>query len=257
MSRFSRWLAGATNPKSAARDYGKPPSTNGASSMHARWLRLPTRIEAVSVDFTILERPTSSDLHFWALQASFVEHGRPMGAGHLGLQHFQAHPGSTAVNWGGYGPDGTILTGSNSPLPSTPSNKNTRDYSWSAGRPYRLRIYRGEHGWKGSVRDLEAETTTVVRELYAPSRHLDNIVVWSEVFAPCEGPSMSVAWSNAIVTTETTTHAIEAVQLSYQSHADGGCTNTSTDLVGDAIVQTTATSRANADGTILYLTPRR
>lgn len=222
--------------------------------MHARWLRLPSDIEAVSVDLTIVERPASPDLHFWAIQASFVGGGRPMGAGHLGLQHYPAHPGSAAVNWGGYGPDGTILTGSESPLPSRPANANTRDYAWSAGRTYRLRIFRGERGWKGSVTDLETDVTTVVRELYAPSTHLADVVMWSEVFAPCEGPQMTVAWSNPIATTETGPFAVEAVQLSYQAYTDGGCTNTSTELSGGRIVQRTATDRVNSAGTILRLT---
>jgi len=222
--------------------------------MHARWLRLPDLVEAVSVDFMVLQRPSSPDLHFWAIQASFVGGGRPMGAGHLGLQHFPAHPGSGAVNWGGYGADGTILSGSESPLPSRPGNANTRDYSWSEGRMYRLSIFRGDRGWKGSVTDLEADVTTEVRELYAPSTHLANVVMWSEVFAPCEGPPMTVAWSNPTATTATGHHAVEAVQLSYQSYAEGGCTNTSTELSGSTVVQTTATQRANSAGTILRLT---
>jgi len=241
-------------PARAVRNHGQPPSPNGASSMHARWLRLPTHVEAVSVDLTILDRPSSGDLHFWALQASFVGGGRPMGAGHLGLQHFPAHPGSTAVNWGGYGPDGTILTGSESPLPSRPGNVNTRDYAWSAGRTYRLRIFRGERGWKGSVTDLETDVTTVIRELYAPSTHLGDVVMWSEVFAPCQGPPMSVAWSDPIAATATGSFAVEAVQLSYQSYADGGCSNTSTELLANAIVQSTATERTNSAGIVLRLT---
>ncbi|HKX72170.1 MAG TPA: hypothetical protein VJM75_13115 [Acidimicrobiales bacterium] len=51
-------------------------------------------------------RAARSDLYFWALQASFIDSAeRHCGGGHVGLQWRRHHPGSRAVNWGGYGPD--------------------------------------------------------------------------------------------------------------------------------------------------------
>ena len=235
----------------SSRERGFPPSANGASSMHARWLGLPPRILALSVELTIVDPPTTADLYFWAVQASFLDQGRHGGAGHLGLQHYQAHPGSTAVNWGGYGPDGKILSGSDSSLPTTPGNANTRDYEWSANRTYRLTIEGREAGWLGSITDLTDDTTTVVRELYAPGMHLGDIVMWSEVFARCEGPRVTIQWSNPTVTSEDGPLDITSFGLSYQEYSDGGCTNTSTEIRDGAIVQSTATPRIEPHGSTL------
>ena len=95
---------------------GQPPSGNGASSFHLGWAVDPpppgrawVAAEAV---LEVLVAPGVPALSFWALQVSFHERGRAGGAGHLGLQWHDGHPGSTAVNWGGYGPTGTELDGS-------------------------------------------------------------------------------------------------------------------------------------------------
>ena len=74
--------------------------------------------------------PQVEALYFWALQVSFTDRGRSGGGAHLGLQWYPAHPGSTAVNWGGYVPDGHELEGTTSALPSATGNVNTRDFPW-------------------------------------------------------------------------------------------------------------------------------
>ena len=145
-------------------------------------------------------------LYFWALQASFVDRGRDGGAGHLGLQWHPDHPGSTAVNWGGYDATGRELSGSAATLPSALDNPNTRDLAWSPGVAYRLGIRRvteaesaaggvpdGLVAWRGEVTDLSSGITTVVRDLWAAGSGLAAPVVWSEVFAACDDPAVSGA----------------------------------------------------------------
>ena len=119
---------------------GRPRSSNGASSLHLGW-DVPQPVAddpwvAADAVLEVRSPPEVLALYFWALQASFTDRGRHGGAGHLGLQWYPAHPGSTAVNWGGYGPDGRELDGSASTLPSATGNPNTRDYAWSPATPY-------------------------------------------------------------------------------------------------------------------------
>src|SRR6516165_4743814 len=127
------------------RTSGRPPSANGASSLHLLW-QVPTGEELVEASVTLVvpALPSVTRLYFWALQVSFAD-----GAGaHLGLQ-WGADPITRMqhVNWGGYGPSGAELSGSTSNLPSSFANPNTRDYDWKPGRPYQLRISRQAGGW--------------------------------------------------------------------------------------------------------------
>ena len=85
-------------------------------------------LSEVSVTLQIAVRPAVAELYFWALQASFTGPDGISGGAHLGLQWHPSYPGSGAVNWGGYARDGSILEGSDSALPSTLGNVNTRDY---------------------------------------------------------------------------------------------------------------------------------
>ena len=256
--RLRQSLTGA-NPAGGLRHErtsGLPNSSNGASSMHVQWLGVPSDAVAVEVDLTITTPPASQHLHFWALQASFMSGNETHGAGHLGLQWIDGYPGNTAVNWGGYHHGGGgELDGSPSMLPSSRGNVNTRDYAWREGRAYRLRITRGSDGWIGEVTDSETGIAIIVRELYCPGERLGNIVMWSEVFAPCEGPSSSIEWSEPRVETSEGIHEITEVKLSYQSVADGGCSNTaSSPLVARrGIEQRTATPRGFPHGAILPL----
>jgi hypothetical protein len=189
--------------------------------------------------------PSASRLYFWALQVSF-----PDGAGaHLGLQWGADAPTRLRhVNWGGYGASGAELSGGTSDLPSSFSNPNTRDFEWEPGRPYRLRISQAEGGWAGWVDDV------LIRCLSAPGETLHGPVVWSEVFADCDDPTVSVRWSDLEVVTRSGRRVtVDSVTASYQSRQEGGCDNTSSEVAGTAFVQTTNVLRATPPGAFLRL----
>lgn len=237
------------------RTRGLPASSNRASSFHLAWEwegPEPDLVE-VSATLTVVDPPAVDRLHFWALQASFLEGpgpGRRHGGGHTGLQWHPGHPGGTAVNWGGYGADGRELSGTTSPLPSATGNANTCDLPWEPGRPYRLSIHRGIEGWAASVDGL------VIRELDVGGDRLGTIMVWSEVFARCDDPSSAVLWTDLSGHTRdgATVHPV-AVATRYQSVPDGGCSNTSSDPDGlGAIIQRTNVVRSARPGTRLPLT---
>jgi hypothetical protein len=245
--RWSRLLGrGAALFRTEPRVTGRPPSANGASSLHLAW-RVPTDEELVeaSVNLTVPVLPDVPRLYFWALQVSFAH-----GAGaHLGLQ-WGADPARRLrhVNWGGYGPTGAELSGSTSDLPSSFANPNTRDYDWEAGRPYRLRIARTPEGWAGWVDD------TLVRCLDAPGESLHSPMVWSEVFADCDHPAVAVRWSGLeVVTRSGRCVPINEATTSYQSRQQGGCDNTSSVTDGDAFVQTTNSLRGAPPGALLRI----
>lgn len=227
--------------------HGTPPSGNGASSFHLTWEAPVGRWVAAEATLEVLEAPAVPRLVFWALQVSFVDRGRRAGGAHLGLQWHPAHPGSTAVNWGGYGPGGRELDGSPSTLPSATGNPNTRDYPWRPGRPYRLRVSRAAGGWRGEVADGAA--VTVVRHLHAGGGTLDSPVVWSEVFAACEEPAGTVRWSGFRLTAEDGTQVEpDTVRVSYQPLTEGGCATTDVVVDGGGFVQRTATVRHTPHG---------
>lgn len=225
---------------------GRPPSANGASSLHLQW-NVPTdeELTEASVSLLVPALPSVSRLYFWALQVSFAD-----GAGaHLGLQ-WGADPPTRLrhVNWGGYGASGAELAGGASPLPSSFSNPNTRDFDWESGRSYRLRISLTDDGWAGWVDEV------LVRCLSAPGEALHAPVVWSEVFADCDAPAVSVRWSDLEVVTRSGRRVpVDSVTTSYQSRHEGGCDNTSSEAVGTAFVQTTNTARATPGGASLRL----
>jgi hypothetical protein len=205
--------------------------------MHLRWDPSPSSLLDVSVTLEIVEPPVVDKLYFWALQASFLDGGRHVGAAHLGLQWHSQHPGSTAVNWGGYRDAGGELDGRESTLPSATRNPNTRDFVWRPRTPYRLRISGdGDGWWTGSVTDLSAEKTTVVRQLHGGGDALANPMVWSEVFARCDDPSVVVRWSDL-------SPRPPRLRPSYQTYEDGGCANTTSRREGEAYLQITNTDR--------------
>lgn len=206
--------------------------------MHLWWTPAPPPATEVSVVLEVFEPPTVPRLYFWALQVSFVDHGRRVGGAHLGLQWFDRHPGGTAVNWGGYREGAGELDGEPSTLPSATGNPNTRDYAWRPNTPYRLRISGdGDGWWTGSVTDLDTGTTTVVRRLHGGGTEMASPVVWSEVFARCDDPSVTVRWSQL-------TPAPADLRPTYQSAADGGCDNTRSSRDGDGWVQQTNVPRS-------------
>lgn len=231
---------------------GEPTSRNGASSFHLRW-QDDGPVQAVRVVLEVIEPPTVDRLYFWALQASFVEAGRRFGGAHLGLQHHPAHPGRTAVNWGGYRAEGGQLDGTTSPLPSARNNPNTRDLAWQAGRSYRLAIEPTETAgaWAGSVTDLDTGRVTEVRRLLAGGTHLADPMTWSEVFARCEHPSAAVRWSTPEVGVDGEWRPVARATTSYQRRSDGGCDNTDSVADGGGIVQRTAVDRTTPPGAVL------
>ena len=239
---------------------GVPCSGNGASSFHLFWELDPQPFTAISATLEILEAPARRRLYFWALQANFTDGRRPAGGAHLGLQWYDAHPGNTAVNWGGYAQGGGLLEGSDSRLPSRTGNPNTRDYPWRPRRPYRLRIerddvtgvgpaVRGLVAWRGSVTDLETGETTVVRHLFSPGHLIEGPVVWSEVFAACDEPGTCVRWSDLTARTEAGDEvAAAAVSVNYQAVDDGGCVTTDVAVDAVGVVQRTGCHRRTPQG---------
>ncbi len=223
--------------------------------MHAFWQVPSVPLVEVRATFEVVTPPASPWLYFWALQASFQRGNQPMGAGHFGLQHHPDYPNNGALNWGGYRHGGGELAGSTSSLGSAVGNVNTSTFRWEAGQKYQYRIARSpQQGWRGSLIDLRSGSETVVRDLWVDATHLSSPMVWSEVFAPCDAPSVEVAWSDL--------HGFDhrgqrvdatAVRINYQTEADGGCSNTSVSSRAGAVVQTTNQQRLLASGQILRL----
>lgn len=205
--------------------------------------------------------PEVPALYFWALQVSFAERGRAVGGAHLGLQWYPPHPGSTAVNWGGYASDGRELDGSQSALSSATSNVNTRDFAWRPRAAYRLVVTRDDerthgdlHAWRGEVVDLATGTSTVVRHLFARGSSIGSPMVWSEVFADCDAPGTLVRWRDLVVRSAGGERvAVDSVHVNYQSIADGGCVTTDSSVDGQVFVQQTGRTRRTRQGDQLSL----
>jgi len=240
------------------RDRGRPPSGNGASSLHLLWEASSQPWRAARATLEVATPPRTNDLYFFALQATFATASRHHGGAHVGLQWNRRHPNSTAVNWGGYHSQdlgGQILTGTESALPSLPGDPNTRDYPWQRATPYRLTIEPGsEPGWwLGSIEDLATGSATRIRELHGGGDTLVSPMVWAEVFAPCEAPSVAIRWTDfQLAGFDGDWQNINRARAKYQQYRDGGCTNTTsaTDAAG-GFVQVTNSRRVNPDGAVL------
>ena len=238
----------------------RPSTSNGSSAWHLWWHGTDgdaSPVVGASVTLEVLQQPTVDELYFWALQATFGDGRRTYGAAHTGLQWNPRHPGNRAVNWGGYGDVGdveTVLPGSASALPSAPGDPNTRDYPWQEGWPYRLRISRGERGWRAAVTDLVSGETEVVRELHAAGDRLSGLVVWSEAFCSCHDPTVVVRWSDPVAErADGTVVRPSSMGLTFPRE---GCPNT--DSVADAIgiLQVSRTPRQARDGASLAVPSR-
>ncbi len=121
--------------------------------------------------------------------------------------------------------------------------------------------------WRSEITDLETGEATTIRDLMHPGRppagagragsaphhgYLRNPMVWSEVFADCDAPSVAVRWSDlAGKTEEGVTVRPAAVRVNYQAHQAGGCGNTSVRRDGKGLVQLTNTPREIGQGTRL------
>ena len=204
---------------------------------------------------TIDHEPLHRHLVFWALQVDFAAGWGSVGGAHLGLQWNPSHPGSRAVNWGGYDRAGHVLAGTRSPLPSGPDNPNTRDYPWSPGQAYRLTVRAGnEPGrWTGSIRAMADGSEQVIRDLVVPADGLVRPMVWSEVFARCDDPSVSATWREPVAVTGGGPVEPTAFRVSYQSEDAGGCSNTDVVPTAEGIRQVTAVDRRVRPGTLVPL----
>jgi len=228
---------------------------HGVSSFHLWWQGVDGGAPLVEVAATleVLHQPAIDRLYFWALQTSFISDRGTHGAAHIGLQWNPRHPGSKAVNWGGYADVAdvrSILEGSPSPLPSTPADPNTRDYPWQEGVAYRLRVYRSPVGWRGSVTDLATGVESVIRDLYAPGDRLGSFVVWSEIFAACGHPQTVVQWSDfSAVSSDGDVRHPASVRLTFPTGGD--CPNTDVVMSQGGLLQITNTVRTARDAAVL------
>lgn len=245
-------------------------SANGASSFHLVW-EMPGGpgseigfLEASAV-LEIVVPPRVSALYFWALQVDFVAGSVALGGAHTGLQWNPRYPQNRAVNWGGYASGergGFVLPGTRSELSGFPDDPNTLTYGWLSGRPYRLRVFRSPEtpgAWRSEVTDLVSGITQTVRDLLPgePPRNVESYllrpVVWSEVFAPCDAPPVTVRWSDLrAVDASGADVRPSAVLVNYQAGQDGGCPNTTAGVDGrGGYLQMTNTARVVGQGVLL------
>jgi hypothetical protein len=256
LDSIRQWL---NRTSTGFRSRGTPPLSepvNGVTAFHLWWQGIDggEPLVEVSATLSVLRQPTSDRLYFWALQASFLSDSGANGAAHIGLQWNPRHPGFKAVNWGGYADISdvrSILDGTPSPLPSTPSDPNTRDYPWREGVPYRLRISPGSpSGWQGSITDLSTGETTVIRDLLAAGDRLGGFVVWAEVFAACNHSQTVVQWSDFEARTPSgDVRAPASVRLTFPTGGD--CPNTDVVMSQMGLLQITNTVRTARDAAVL------
>jgi hypothetical protein len=255
-----------------------------ASSSHLFW-QMPgaarnARLVDVSAVLEVVVPPSVSALYFWALQVDFVDSRGIWGGGHTGLQWNRRYPGSTAVNWGGYASaerGGAVLPGSISGLPGFDDDPNTVGYPWLPGRPYRLRVHRSPDvpgAWRAEVTDVVSSRATVVRDIWSERTPRPGLIrrlfsggrgagevadepgflvrpmVWSEVFAECDDPSVTVRWSELQAVDEAGRVWLpDAVAVNYQPGRDGGCPNTnSVATANGGFTQVTNTRRLVPQG---------
>lgn len=231
---------------------------NGASSFHL-WWRFPDPeplIEAMAT-CEVLEAPAVDRLYFWALQVGFHDGENGRGGAHAGLQWHGRRPRQRAVNWGGYrdaADGGGEFDGSVSTLPRLNPAGNTMRYGWEVGTPYRLRVHRAGEVWRATVTDLDSGQTTVIRDLDAPGPYLVDPVVWSEVFAECDDPSVTVRWSDlSALTTDGAAVRPRSVSVTYQAASAGGCPNTTVAADHVGVLQTTNVRRTVGHGETIPL----
>jgi len=240
---------------------GEPRSANGASSFHLIWDVPQVPLRRVEATLEVITPPAVDRLYFWALQVSLAAGPRLQGAVHLGLQWNPRYPAAAAVNFGGYGPAprGTrVLEGSTSELPGPRRDPHTRAFPWELGHRYRLAVAPapeappGMRAWRGTVADLDGGREQVVRDLYTRGEYLFSPMVWSEVFARCEHPSIVVRWSDLqAFSMRDEDLRPQHVRVNYQPRAEGGCDNTTVGLDELGILQITAAPREVPQGAVL------
>ena len=237
---------------------GLPPSPNGASSFHVWWDVPDVPLASVSVILEVLKPPEVSRLAFFAIQASFWSPARHEGGAHTGIQWNPRHPRNLAVNWGGYDQRGAILPGTESSLPSTPHDPNTRDFSWTPGARYRLTIgprtpgVRHPSRWPARIEGLDTGEDVVVRHLLCDGDQLRSPLVWSELFARCDDPPIEVRWSEpSALGLDGEPVPVDRGRVTYQAYDAGGCTNTTVESDQVGIVQRSGCERRTAHDSLV------
>ncbi len=200
--------------------------------------------------------PAVNRLYFWALQVGFSDGAVGYGGAHTGLQWHSRRRSGRAVNWGGYhdpGAGGGELDGSRpTTLHALNPQGNTARYSWKPEEPYGFAVRRSESGWRATVTEISSGEETVIRDLYAGGTYLVSPVVWSEVFAGCDDPSVTVRWTG-LEAVSASGHVLRplAATVTYQAPAAGGCANTNVAADDVGLLQITNTTRRVSDGAIV------
>ncbi len=223
------------------------------SSFHAWWQGLPNvPIVSCAAKLNIGEIPTDDQLYFWAMQMTICD-SRGVGRGgmHTGLQHNPrfTQTGSRAVNWGGYVEGtNTVLRGTDPSLPFFAGDPNTAGFAWEPNRNYWLRVYRDAHGWVADITDLVTRHTTMIRRVFCDGDRLTNILVWAEIFAPCDHTPTSAKWSDFTVqTSDGSLYHPTFVRLTFP----GPCGNTNIAVDGNGVVLQSSVVRTARDGDVL------
>lgn len=157
-----------------------------------------------------------------------------------------------------------MLPGSQSNLEGFRDDPNTLAYEWQPGRPYRLRVFRSPEqpgAWRSEVTDVLAGHTETVRDLFPhdlpgdSEAYLLRPVVWSEVFAECDAPSVTVRWSDLqVIDRRGNLVRPTGTIVNYQAWEVGGCPNTTADIDGrGGLLQITNTARRVKQGAMLDL----
>ncbi len=161
------------------------------------------------------------------------------------------------MNWGGYGKTAdvsSVLDGTRSTLPGIEGDANTRSFPWTPGIDYQFTISRGERGWRSTVVDTSTGERTVIRELFAGGDRLNGLVVWMEIFAPCDAPATMVRWSDLAVADDArgAVHHARSLRTSFPD-VDGACTNNDSRVDGSGWLQVTNDRRTARTATTLTL----
>ena len=161
------------------------------------------------------------------------------------------------MNWGGYGKTAdvsSVLDGTRSTLPGIEGDENTRSFPWTPGIDYQFTISRGERGWRSTVVDTSTGERTVIRELFAGGDRLNGLVVWMEIFAPCDAPATMVRWSDLAVADDArgAVHHARSLRTSFPD-VDGACTNNDSRVDGSGWLQVTNDRRTARTATTLTL----
>jgi len=195
--------------------------------------------------------PEDPDPRFWALQISTYALGQPdetngrgVGGAHIGLSYGRG--AERGLSWTGYD-ERKLAAGKDwvdARLDATLSRElavaDPEDefrhyrYPWREGEGFRIAVAPtpGRNGWwRGTVTDLSSGEKTVVCDLNAGGDSLGRVMVWSEVFAPCDARSASVIWSDLRgARLDGSIYRPKIVRVNYQPYDAGGCGNTNVEV---------------------------